>query len=740
MQNGGPARSLWHMRLAVGGTVLGILIITLAGAWAEARWPNAAGAYVTIKPQTSVDVAATLWQLRRIDGVRDAIAVFRGDLSRDEIEDTGWLNVWFYANQTSTPTLAFLPPDPLLRLHQGRLPAMHSPDEAILGYELAQVLHLGVGDTVAIRQRPFRVVGIWGPSSRYPGNFVQISASAAEAIIPLASRSPHHFIVQPVTRRTATEVASRICHQMPDMEVLSPDWELAQARHEHTVLTLTMSGAVILALLLAPPLWADLKAELKTSSLFAALLSGTAGLAAGWMATLVANHYARHTLGLTPFQVPLRLMIAVLAVATGIGLLAVRPICRWPWPMRYATTALVLALCGIALVTVGTLSESLNLSLSEAQRTARDWVTIANVQADQELLRAVQRLPGIRGYVIEAYGGPANVDEERWSGPWPLSGVFYGMRFVGGQGTLSVPYLLGYWRGRPLSANDSNEAVVGYDLAQAQNLDIGDTIRVRGVAFTVVGIRERLHYDPHNDFNQRVDLSLESLRRVLHQPFASGEVTLLIPPARNQEEKSIFLQEMGTRLNVGQVLTIEDRLAEIAASYPAARTLTPADARETVRHARAMYLNILVLCSVLLLPASALAVAGTMAERLTRDERRIGLLKALGAHEGMLLGDYLQRATVLGIAGGLPGVLGGWAISTAFNRLGPSGATELLFTPQLGAGVFFLIVLTAIAAAVAPTSRAVRQDAAWLLYASSLTRKLVTSPMTDKAASGGSEP
>jgi len=247
----------------------------------------------------------------------------------------------------------------------------------------------------------------------------------------------------------------------------------------------------------------------------------------------------------------------------------------------------------------------------------------------------------------------------------------------------------------------------------------------------VVGIRERLRYDPHNSLNRRVDISLEALRRVLHEPFASGEMTLLIPPARNQEEKSIFLQEMSKRLHVGRVFTIEDRLAEIACSYPAAWTLTPGDAQQSVRHARSIYASALALCGLLLLAAGALAVTGTMTDKTARDERRVGLLKALGADEGMLIGDYLQSAVVLGIAGGLPGVLWGWAASAVLNGMGPSGSTKLLFTPRLGAGTFLFIVLAAMIAAVAPASRAVRQDAAWTLYASS--------PTPVKAIHGGSE-
>jgi ABC-type antimicrobial peptide transport system permease subunit len=263
-----------------------------------------------------------------------------------------------------------------------------------------------------------------------------------------------------------------------------------------------------------------------------------------------------------------------------------------------------------------------------------------------------------------------------------------------------------------------HEAAVGYDLAEQLRLDVGDTITAGGRALLVVGIYERLIYDTHTDFNYRIEISLETLRRVLHGLPASGHLTMIIPPARYQEDKAVFLEEMRQRLHVDQVLTIEDRLAESAGNYPGTQTLTLTDAEAITRHARGIYANVLILLSAFLLGLSSLAVTGTMGIRLAEDEQRIGLSKALGADEGMLFGEYLHRSAILGIIGGLLGVLGGWAITAMLNQLAASGTTELLFTPRLGAGVFFFTVLMAVLSSVAPASRAARQDASGVLYAS----------------------
>jgi hypothetical protein len=707
------------MHLAVITMMVGILALTLAGSWAEARWPNAAAEYITVMPQGSADPAGILWQLRRVDGVRDAVAVVRGDLVLDETQNTGWSNSWLQADYTDSAALAFLPPDAQQKLWRGRLPAVQSLDEVVLGYELAQLLGLQVGDRLQISNRPFTVVGIWGSSARTPGNVVQVSAAAAEAILPSSFRNPDHFLVVPVDRRETAAIARRIWQKMPDVAVLSPEWEIARAQRERVILSLALCAATAFLLLLATPAWASRVAGRQRPTLLSALLAAAGGLAIGWLVAALADVYARNTLGLTPFQVTPRLALAALSLAALVWLLGGLLPFRRSWLLRCAATFLLLTLCGAVVVTVGMLSESLNLSLSRARSAATDWVCLPGVDADQRLLEAMTRVPGIRGYMIEARGGLANEDEERWVGPRPPSGVFYGVRVVGGEGTLSVPYSLGYWLGGPLNPEKAGEAVVGYDLAQSQGLAVGNTIEIRGVPFTVVGIRERLSPDHSSEANDRIDISWPDMLRVLHQPTASGEITLLIPPAKDQEEKAVFLQELATRLNVGQVQTIEDRLAQIASSYPAAWTLTPASASESVRHAQAIYANALLLCAIFFLAASGLSVATTMGDRFARDEQRIGLLKALGSDEGMLLGEYLQMAAVLGVAAGLLGAWGGWAIASRLNALGPVGSPQLIFTPRLGAAVFFVLAMTAMVAAVAPTTDALRQGAMGPLYSSS---------------------
>lgn len=728
-----------RLRLVAVAVLLSVLLLTVVGAWVEARWPNPAGRHITVTPRDAADATSVLWRLLRVDGVQDAVAVLQEDLPLDEGKDLPWSQVLFYANQTERDAVAFWPPDPTLKLWQGRLPDPQSLNEVLLSYELAQMLQRRVGEQVAISGRNLQVVGIWSPSARLPGNWAQVSAQTAEAITPAAARRPHHWLVLPQAGRDVVQVAASIWRALPDVEVLSPAWELARAQQERAALLLALSGAVLLALLVSLPLLSEVPPAAGTATWIVPLLAGSGGLVAGWLLTLLANGYARQTLGLTPLSVTPRLAAFLLLSCAGMGLLTRAGAVRWPGQARYAATVATLALCATGMVVVGTLREALDLSLSQAQWAATDWVSVPGVPAVGDMLRVVYRLPGIRGYALETYGGPVNEEETRWLGPWPTSGMLYGTQWVGSDASASTPYRAGFWSGRSLRQGSLDEAVVGFDLAHEQGWKVGDRIEVRGVALVVVGIHQHLPYDPRSDVNRRVEVSLEALQRVLRDPELPGEVTLLIPPARNQEEKAIFLSETGKRLGVPTITTIADRLAQIARGYPAVWTLTPADAQGSVRHASAVYASLQTLCNLLLLTLAALAVTGALARRLMEDERQVGLLKAFGTDESSIFGEYLQRAIVLGVASSLAGTLCGWALSRVLNGLGPAQSVELLFTPRLGAGVCFAVVLVTVLAATGPAARAARQSVSRALYVAPATRPEAMLPVTSQATRGGLE-
>jgi putative ABC transport system permease protein len=115
--------------------------------------------------------------------------------------------------------------------------------------------------------------------------------------------------------------------------------------------------------------------------------------------------------------------------------------------------------------------------------------------------------------------------------------------------------------------------------------------------------------------------------------------------------------------------------------------------------------------AVLALIIGGLSVVNTMIMAVTERVREIGLKKALGAHTGQVLVEYLMEAAVIGLLGGSVGYLLGLGVTTAIDSLGTSGSLDIfLVTPRLTAIALGFAVAMATLAGIVPAVRAARLD------------------------------
>ena len=698
--------------LAFATLALATFLLTLAGSWLEGRWRNPAGTAITLRVNSSADVTGLAGQLQSIDGVLGVVLQTQAELSQDETDLTPWRTVQVWASQSNRSDLLSVPPDPSQRPLEGRFPSPYSMDEVLLGFEMSRVVGRGIGEYVSVNGRDFRVVGILAPSPRSQGNLLMLSAAAMQATIPASSVALAQLLVFPEPDQTPVVLADLIRRAVKGVEVVSPSWESARAKQERATLAAVTVSAALLSLLVVLFWLPAVRRSLKASVFLAGVLTG---LVCAQLAAAVINGHAARVWALTPLQPSMRFALVEAAVCAILLLLPLRFSWEWSWSGRCLIAGAVVAVGVMGIIAFGTMKESLALSLEEAQKSSSDWVAVQDTPASQELLWGLGRLPGVRGYSIEALAGAVDDDETGWLGGWPNSGVLYGLEHVGGEGTSSVPYLVSMWKGRPLSANELSEAVVGFDLAQQRGLKVGDALDVRGTLLEVVGIRRHLPYDAHNGANYRVEVSMKTLRRVLHDTSVVGEVTYYIPPAKTREDKALYLQTASERLGAG-LQTVDESLARIAGTYPATWTIDRKDARSAVQRAQALYGGAFTLLQVLLLAPGLCCVASAFAYKFAEDRQRIGLVQAFGADASAVLGSYLQRALALGVASGMVGICGGWVVASLLSGVGPAPSAEPLLAPRLGAGVAFATMLSTVVAAAFPAFRAVRWDVAHILY------------------------
>jgi putative ABC transport system permease protein len=114
---------------------------------------------------------------------------------------------------------------------------------------------------------------------------------------------------------------------------------------------------------------------------------------------------------------------------------------------------------------------------------------------------------------------------------------------------------------------------------------------------------------------------------------------------------------------------------------------------------------------VLALVIGGLSVVNTMIMAVTERFREIGLKKAVGAHTGHILREYLLESTLIGLLGGAIGYALGVALTNLLNLAGKSSNLELfLITPALTAIALGFAVALGALAGVIPAFRAARLD------------------------------
>jgi putative ABC transport system permease protein len=198
----------------------------------------------------------------------------------------------------------------------------------------------------------------------------------------------------------------------------------------------------------------------------------------------------------------------------------------------------------------------------------------------------------------------------------------------------SIYYDFEMVEGRGLDANDvtANVAVIGEQVAERNNLALGDTLRLnRSSSFTVVGIAK----SGGGLIDNAILVPLASLQAAIG---ITDRVTFfaldLADPSRTEavkEQLSARYPDLGFQTR-GDVLSVAERGIRIS---------------DVVR------LGI----SVIALIVGAIAVANTMMMSVFERTREFGVVRAIGAKPGFLFRLVLLEAILLSVVGAIAGVI-----------------------------------------------------------------------------------
>jgi len=671
--------------------------------------------------------------------VGDVVPVYRGTLTADEARDSGWISVSWLAMDSNQVRKAYPPPGPGVSLWKGEVPPRDSYDRVVLGYELARVLGLDVGDEISVQGNSFTVGAVWSPADSESGNFIQVPVEAALSRFASGSASRNHLVVYTRPESDPEEVARTIWQQIPGLQVSSP---LEKSVRLHDGASIWRGAVILLSfwtlgvglLGFVYPFARETVASgacsgpsrLLGMTAGTAALAGIIGVCSGVLIALGMNVYAQRVYARTFFFLTPRLVAVALVVALASGALAALWVLLGDWLRRdrgqlgsagrgvhWAVAVLVVGIGTCLLIMGGSATESLCASLDEAQQVAVRRVGVRLLQAGRSVVPRMAGLPGVEGLTVEAYGGAISEDEEGWGKGLPPSGVVYGVASDAGGPGMSLWHRTGLWQGRGLLSHSLDEAVVGFDLAKYHDLHVGDVLTIRESKFMVVGIRQRCGYGMPVDFNWRVDVSLEALRRVTHNPYALDSVALSIPPVEREEHRQAFLEDLIRRIPEGRVVFFDAQLDEVAARYPLVTPLASDQQGEIARRARFMYSIGYLIQAVFASLVMGCALWAAVALDVNQRRERTALEMVLGAGESSILSELILSAASLSVLGALAGALAAWWLTKLANAWIAGSSIDLpylLASPRLFiVSVAWSVVLT-ILVAFLPTLQGLRNE------------------------------
>ncbi len=243
----------------------------------------------------------------------------------------------------------------------------------------------------------------------------------------------------------------------------------------------------------------------------------------------------------------------------------------------------------------------------------------------------------------------------------------------------------------------ANVVVLGCDLARQFGKRVGDTMRMRGEDFLVIGVLRQTLTQPDN-------------AAYVPMPAAQRLFVALLP--------SIVRSELDpTRVVSGFVVFPRPGAdpnaiaAAMKVMNPELGTMTPDDFDALLGTYSAMLSALFIGIAMISVVVGGLSVVNTMAMSIAERTREIGIKRAIGASRLRIVREFVIESALIGFIGGAVGLALGWLVVFGANEAGRSSGTILFeLTPGTAlSAVAFATFLGALAGFV-PSLHAARLD------------------------------
>lgn len=241
------------------------------------------------------------------------------------------------------------------------------------------------------------------------------------------------------------------------------------------------------------------------------------------------------------------------------------------------------------------------------------------------------------------------------------------------------------YEGRELEIGDLDVVIIGKDIAEMRNIGVGDEYDIEDEPFLIVGVLEQTD-DP--DLDMGIVAPLENIREIMD---LEDEVPVLYAIPEDIADTEIVADNIEDTFEDFNAITDLELSRQIG---------------QMVNNIRFFTFGIAAIAAIV----GGLGVMNTMIMAVLERRREIGLMKALGATNRMIMMQFLTESALLSVIGGVGGVILGILLAMAVGTF--SGfAISPIVTPTLALiGIAFALFL-GILGGFYPARKAAKLDA-----------------------------